>query len=62
MSLGEVGADGKDALGVFQIEEVVGHGPGAKDRSQTDHGRRMAETGAVVYVGRSQEPAIFCIR
>ncbi len=50
MSLGEVGAYGKDASGVFEVSEVVGHGSRPQDRAQADDGRRMAETGAVVYV------------
>ena len=55
MRLGEVGADGKDALRVFQIQQVVGHGSGAKRRSKAHYGRRMAEPGAVVHIRRTQE-------
>ena len=55
MRLGEVGADGKDALRVLQVQQVVGHGSGAEGRAEADDSRRMAEPGAVVHIGRAQQ-------
>ena len=60
--LGEVGANGKDALRVFQVQQVVGHGSGAKRRSKAHYGRRMASLAQLATLGEPRRRAIFCIR
>jgi len=55
VSLSEVGAYGQDASGVFQVDEIVGHGSRAQHRSQADHRGGVAEAGAVVHMGRAQQ-------
>ena len=50
MRLARVGADNEHRLGLFQVDERVGHGAAAQRLGQTGDGGGMAEAGAVVDV------------
>jgi len=55
VSLSEVGAYGQDASGVLQVDEIVGHGSRAQHCAEAYHRGGVAESGAVVHMGRAQQ-------
>ena len=60
VTLGSVGADDEEKVGLFKIGDGVAHGAVSESCGRTGHCRRMSETGAVVYIiGADDGPGEF---